>query len=341
MARVYREGDIGNEITQRKVAILGYGSQGHAHALNLKDSGCEVAVGLYEGSASREKAESESLQVMNTADAVRWADVVMMLLPDEKQPAVYRAEVEPNLSEGMLMLFAHGFNIHFNQITVSPEVDLGLVAPKGPGHVLLRLYVEGKGMPSLFAVQNDASGEARDLILSYARGIGSGRAGIIETTFAEETETDLFGEQAVLCGGLTALLKAGFDTLVEAGYQPELAYYECVNELKLIVDLIYEGGLAGMRYSISNTAEYGDYTAGPKIIDESVRQKMRGILVDIQSGRFARDWVLENEAGGASFLAMRRREAQLQVERVGAELRALAAEGVEAPAESTTRGDGR
>jgi ketol-acid reductoisomerase len=326
---------------QRKVAILGYGSQGHAHALNLKDSGCEVAVGLYEGSASKEKAEQEGLQVMNTADAVRWADVVMMLLPDEKQPTVYSSEVEPNLSDGMLMLFAHGFNIHFNQILVPPEIDLGLVAPKGPGHVLRRLYVEGKGMPALFAVGNDASGEARDLILSYARGIGCGRAGIRETSFAEETETDLFGEQAVLCGGLTALLRAGFDTLVEAGYQPELAYYECVNELKLIVDLIYEGGLAGMRYSISNTAEYGDYTAGPKLIDESVRERMRGILTDIQSGKFAKDWVLENEAGGASFLAMRRREAAQQVERVGVELRALAAEGVEAPAGSPSGGDGR
>src|ERR687897_149736 len=341
MARVYREGDIGNEITQRKVAILGYGSQGHAHALNLKDSGCEVAVGLYEGSASKEKAEAEGLQVMNTADAVRWADVAMMLLPDERQPAGYRAEVEPNLSEGMLMLFAHGFNIHFNQIVVPPVVDLGLVAPKGPGHVLRRMYVEGNGMPALFAVQNDASGEARDLILSYARGIGSGRAGIIETSFAEETETDLFGEQAVLCGGLTELLKAGFDTLVEAGYQPELAYYECVNELKLIVDLIYEGGLAGMRYSISNTAEYGDYTAGPKLIDESVKERMRGILADIQSGKFAKDWVLENEAGLPGFLAMRRREAELRVEKVGAELRALAAEGVEAPAESPAGGENR
>ena len=331
MARVYREADIGNEITQKKTAILGFGSQGHAHALNLKDSGCEVAVGLYEGSKSWPKAEEAGLQVMTIPEVVRWADVVMMLLPDEKQPAVYRDEVEPNLSEGMLMLFAHGFNIHFNQISVPPEVDLGLVAPKGPGHVLRRLYVEGNGMPALFAVGNDASGEARDLILSYARGIGCGRAGILETTFAEETETDLFGEQAVLCGGLTALLKAGFDTLVEAGYQPELAYYECVNELKLIVDLIYEGGLAGMRYSISNTAEYGDYTAGPKLVDEDVKQRMREILADIQSGKFAKDWVLENEAGGASFLAMRRREAELRVEKVGAELRALAAEGVEAP----------
>jgi ketol-acid reductoisomerase len=331
MARVYREADVGNEIAQKKIAILGFGSQGHAHALNLKDSGCEVAVGLYEGSKSWPRAEEAGLQVMTIPEAVRWADVVMMLLPDEKQPAVYRSEVEPNLSDGDLMLFAHGFNIHFNQIVVPPEVDLGLVAPKGPGHVLRRLYVEGNGMPALFAVGNDASGEARDLILSYARGIGCGRAGILETTFAEETETDLFGEQAVLCGGLTALLKAGFDTLVEAGYQPELAYYECVNELKLIVDLIYEGGLAGMRYSISNTAEYGDYTAGPRLIDESVKERMRDILSDIQSGRFAKDWVLENEAGGASFLAMRRREAELRVEKVGAELRALAAEGVEAP----------
>ena len=341
MARVYREADVGNEITQKKTAILGFGSQGHAHALNLKDSGCEVAVGLYEGSKSWPKAEEAGLQVMTIPEVVRWADVVMMLLPDEKQPAVYRDEVEPNLSEGMLMLFAHGFNIHFNQISVPPEVDLGLVAPKGPGHVLRRLYVEGNGMPALFAVGNDASGEARDLILSYARGIGCGRAGILETTFAEETETDLFGEQAVLCGGLTALLKAGFDTLVEAGYQPELAYYECVNELKLIVDLIYEGGLAGMRYSISNTAEYGDYTAGPKLIDEGVKERMRGILADIQSGKFAKDWVLENGAGLPGFLAMRRREAELRVEKVGAELRALAAEGVEAPAESPAGGENR
>jgi ketol-acid reductoisomerase len=338
MARVYREADIGNEITQKKTAVLGFGSQGHAHALNLKDSGCEVAVGLYEGSKSWPRAEEAGLQVMTIPEAVRWAGVVMMLLPDEKQPPVYESEVEPNLSEGDLMLFAHGFNIHFNQIVVPPEVDLGLVAPKGPGHVLRRLYVEGNGMPALFAVGNDASGEARDLILSYARGIGCGRAGVLETSFAEETETDLFGEQAVLCGGLTALLKAGFDTLVEAGYQPELAYYECVNELKLIVDLIYEGGLAGMRYSISNTAEYGDYTAGPRLVDESVKRRMKEILADIQSGKFAKDWVLENRAGGASFLAMRRREAELRVEKVGAELRALAAEGVEAPAGSPAEG---
>src|SRR5215212_5102424 len=288
MARVYREGDIGNEITTRRVAVLGYGSQGHAHALNLKESGCDVTVGLYEDSKSWPKAEGDGLRVKTIADAVRAADVVMMLLPDEKQPAVFEAEVGPNLSEGDLMLFAHGFNIHFNQIVVPPDVDLGLVAPKGPGHVLRRLYLEGKGMPSLFAVENDASGQARDTILSYTRAIGSGRAGIIETSFAEETETDLF----------------------------------------------YEGGLAGMRYSISNTAEYGDYTAGPKIIDEAAKERMRTILADIQSGKWAKDWVLENQAGGSSFLAMRRREAESQVERVGQELRALAAEGIETPAGS-------
>jgi ketol-acid reductoisomerase len=337
MARIYREADIGNEIAQRKTAVLGYGSQGHAHALNLRDSGCEVAVGLYKGSKSWPRAERDGLQVMTTADAVKWADVVMMLLPDERQPAVYEAEIAPNLSEGMLLLFAHGFNIHYRQISPPPEVDLGLIAPKGPGHVLRRLYVEGKGMPSLFAVGNDHSGEARDLILSYARGIGSGRSGVIETTFQEETETDLFGEQTVLCGGLSELLKAGFHTLVEAGYQPELAYYECVNELKLIVDLIYEGGLAEMRYSISDTAEFGDYTSGPRIIDEGVKERMREVLADIQSGKFARDWVLENQAGRPSFLAMRRREAELHVEKVGAKLRSLAAEGVEAPSGSDGR----
>src|ERR687884_673161 len=335
MARVYREGDIGNEITTRRVAVLGYGSQGHAHALNLKESGCDVTVGLYEGSKSWPKAEQDGLAVATIADAVSGSDVVMMLLPDEKQPAVFEAEVGPNLSEGDLVLFAHGFNIHFNQIVVPPEVDLGLVAPKGPGHVLRRLYVEAKGMPALFAVGNDHSGEARNLILSYARGIGCGRAGILETTFAEETETDLFGEQAVLCGGLTALLKAGFDTLIEAGYQPELAYYECVNELKLIVDLIYEGGLAQMRYSISNTAEYGDYTSGPRLIDESVKERMREILADIRSGKFAKEWVLENQAGGASFLAMRRRGGEARGEKIGGGVRALAAEGIETPAGST------
>lgn len=327
MARVYRETDIGSEIFDRRVAVLGYGSQGHAHALNLKDSGGEVAVGLYEGSGSWAKAKDAGLQVMTTAEAVRWADVVMVLLPDEKQPAVYESEIAPNLSEGMLLLFGHGFNIHFNQIRPPPEVDLGLVAPKGPGHVLRRLFEEGKGMPALFSAAHDASGNARALVLSYARGIGCGRAGVIETTFAEETETDLFGEQAVLCGGLTALLKAGFETLVEAGYQPELAYYECVNELKLIVDLIYEGGLEEMRYSISNTAEFGDYTGGPKVIDDGTKERMREMLSDIQSGRFAREWVLENKAGGASFLAMRRREAELQVTEVGKDLRKLAAEG--------------
>ena len=341
MARVYREGDIGNEIAQKRIAVLGFGSQGHAHALNLRDSGCEVTVGLYRGSASWPKAEEAGLRVAEIPEAVRWAEVVMMLLPDERQPPVFREQVAPNLAEGNLMLFAHGFNVHFNQVSVPPEVDLGLVAPKGPGHVLRSLYEEGKGMPALFAVGRDATGQARDLVLSYAKGIGCARAGVLETTFAEETETDLFGEQAVLCGGLSALLKAGFETLVEAGYQPELAYYECVNELKLIVDLIYEGGLARMRYSVSNTAEYGDYTAGPKVIDEGVRERMREILADIQSGRFAKEWVLENQAGGSSFLAMRRREAEHMVEKVGAELRALAAEGAQSPAGSPAGGESR
>src|SRR5919205_602968 len=305
MARVYREGDIGDEITTRKVAILGYGSQGHAHALNLKESGCDVTVGLYEGSKSWPKAEEAGLRVMTIADAVRWADVVMMLLPDERQPPVYRSEVEPNLSEGMLMLFAHGFNIHFNQIVVPPEVDLGLVAPKGPGHVLRRLYVEGKGMPALFAVGNDHSGEARDLTLSYARGIGCGRAGVLETTFAEETETDLFGEQAVLCGGVSNLIKAGFETLVEAGYQPELAYFEVLHELKLIVDLMYQGGLQYMRYSVSDTAEYGDYVSGPRVVDERVKDSMRQILREIQDGSFAERWIDENNRGRQNFLRLR------------------------------------
>ncbi|MGH3087839.1 MAG: ketol-acid reductoisomerase [Rubrobacteraceae bacterium] len=332
MARVYREGDIGDEILRKKIAVLGFGSQGHAHSQNLKDSGGEVGVGLYKGSSSWGKVEEAGLEVMTVADATRWADVVMFTIPDERQPKVYEEEVKPNLSDGMLVLFAHGFNIHFNQIVVPENVDLGLVAPKGPGHVLRRMYVEGKGLPALFAVENDASDQARDLILSYAKGIGCARAGVLETTFEEETETDLFGEQAVLCGGLSALLTAGFETLVEAGYQPELAYYECVNELKLIVDLIYEGGLAQMRYSISNTAEYGDYTGGPKVIDDGVKERMRGILADIQSGKFAKEWVLENQAGAASFLAMRRREAETQVEKVGRELRALAEEGAEAPA---------
>jgi ketol-acid reductoisomerase len=331
MARVYRASDIGGEIKNKRVAIVGYGSQGHAHALNLKESGCNVAVGLYGGSKSRHRAESEGLTVMETSEAVRWADVVMMLLPDEKQPPVYKQEVEPELSEGDLLLFAHGFNVHYRQIDPPPEVDLGLVAPKGPGHVLRRMYVEGSSMPSLFGVENDHSGQARDLVLSYAGAIGSGGAGIIETSFQEETETDLFGEQAVLCGGLTSLLKAGFETLVEAGYQPELAYYECVNELKLIIDLIYEGGLSGMRYSISDTAEFGDYVSGPKVVDEGVKDRMREVLENVQNGRFARDWVSENQAGRPAFLAMRRREAEHQVEKVGTELRTLAAEGTKLP----------
>jgi ketol-acid reductoisomerase len=332
MTKLIYDADIdASALDGQVVAIIGYGSQGEAHARNLSESGVDVVVGLRPESASAERAREAGLRVTDAAAATSEANVVMVLVPDTAAPSVYHAEIEPNLRDGALLMFAHGFNIHFGEVDPPGGIDVGMVAPKGPGHLVRRLYEGGGGVPALFAVHRDATGTARDRTLAYARGIGAGKAGILETTFAEETETDLFGEQAVLCGGLTALLKAGFDTLVEAGYQPELAYYECVNELKLIVDLIYEGGLAGMRYSISNTAEYGDYTAGPRLVDEDVKQRMREILADIQSGKFAKDWVLENEAGGASFLAMRRREAELRVEKVGAELRALAAEGVEAP----------
>jgi ketol-acid reductoisomerase len=332
MTKLIYDADIdASALDGQVVAIIGYGSQGEAHARNLSESGVDVVVGLRPESPSGERAREAGLRVTDAAAASSEANVVMVLVPDTAAPSVYHAEIEPNLRDGALLMFAHGFNIHFGEVDPPGGIDVGMVAPKGPGHLVRRLYEGGGGVPALFAVHRDATGTARDRTLAYARGIGAGKAGILETTFAEETETDLFGEQAVLCGGLTALLKAGFDTLVEAGYQPELAYYECVNELKLIVDLIYEGGLAGMRYSISNTAEYGDYTAGPRLVDEDVKQRMREILADIQSGKFAKDWVLENEAGGASFLAMRRREAELRVEKVGAELRALAAEGVEAP----------
>jgi ketol-acid reductoisomerase len=331
MATIHREGNL--DLLSGKVAVLGYGSQGHAHALNLRDSGVEVEVGLREGSPSRAAAEEAGLTVSAPAEAVRDAQIVSFLLPDQVHPAVY-SEVEASLAPNATLLFAHGFNVHYGRVAPPEGHDVIMVAPKGPGHIVRRLFEEGFGTPAVVAVAQDASGNAFDLALAYGTGIGAARAGMIETTFAEETETDLFGEQAVLCGGVTELIRAGFETLVEAGYQPELAYYECVNELKLIVDLIYEGGLAGMRYSISNTAEYGDYTAGPKIIDEAARERMRSILADIQSGKWAKDWVLENQAGGSSFLAMRRREAESQVEKVGQELRALAAEGIETPAGS-------
>jgi ketol-acid reductoisomerase len=307
----------------KTIAIIGYGSQGHAHALNLKDSGVNVVVGLYEGSKSVTKAEAAGLKVLSVSDAAKAADLIMILLPDEVQKAIYEAEIAPNLAEGNVLLFAHGFNINFGQIVPPSTVDVVMVAPKGPGHLVRRTYEQGQGVPALFAVYQDASGQARDYAMAYAKGIGGTRAGVLETTFREETETDLFGEQVVLCGGLTALIKAGFDTLVEAGYQPELAYFECLHEVKLIVDLIVEGGLEKMRDSISNTAEYGDLTRGPRIVTEETREEMRQILHEIQSGQFAREFVLENQAGKPGFTAMRRRESEELIEEVGKDLRAM------------------
>jgi ketol-acid reductoisomerase len=310
-------------LANQTVAIIGYGSQGHAHALNLKDSGINVIVGLYPGSKSIAKAEAAGLTVKNVADAAAAADLIMILLPDEVQKSIYKKEIEPNLKEGNILAFAHGFNIHFGQVVPPEFVDVVMVAPKGPGHLVRRTYEQGQGVPSLFAVYQDASGQARDRAMAYAKGIGGTRAGILETTFREETETDLFGEQAVLCGGLSALIKAGFETLIEAGYQPELAYFECLHEVKLIVDLVVEGGLAKMRDSISNTAEYGDYTRGPRIVTEETKAEMRKILSEIQSGQFAREFVLENQSGKPGFTAMRRQEAEHPIEEVGKDLRAM------------------
>jgi ketol-acid reductoisomerase len=307
----------------KTIAIVGYGSQGHAHALNLKDSGMKVIVGLYPGSKSAQKAEAAGLQVYPVAEAAKAADWIMILLPDEVQKAVYKHEIEPHLWEGKVLSFAHGFNIHFGQVVPPTDVDVVMVAPKGPGHLVRRTYEQGEGVPCLFAVYQDASERARERAMAYAKGIGGTRAGILETSFREETETDLFGEQAVLCGGLTALIKAGFDTLVAAGYQPELAYFECLHEVKLIVDLIVEGGLEKMRDSISNTAEYGDYTRGPRIITDETRAEMQKILREIQSGQFAREFVLENQSGKPGFTAMRRQEAEQPIEEVGKDLRAM------------------
>ena len=324
MARMYYDQDANLDLLAGKtVAIIGYGSQGHAHALNLKDSGVNVVVGLYTGSPSIQKAEAAGLKVLSVAEAAKTADWIMILLPDEVQKTIYKAEIEPHLTEGKVLFFAHGFNINFAQIVPPKFVDVVMVAPKGPGHLVRRTYEQGQGVPALFAVYQDASGQARDRAMAYAKGIGGTRAGILETTFREETETDLFGEQVVLCGGLTALIKAGFDTLVEAGYQPELAYFECLHEVKLIVDLIVEGGLAKMRDSISNTAEYGDLTRGPRIVTEETRAEMRKILSEIQTGQFAREFVLENQAGKPGFTAMRRRESEELIEEVGKDLRAM------------------
>ncbi|NUN64878.1 ketol-acid reductoisomerase [Pseudanabaena biceps] len=324
MARMYYDTDANLEFLAGKtVAIIGYGSQGHAHALNLKDSGVDVIVGLYEGSSSWKKAESEGLTVKTVADASAAADLIMILLPDETQKAIYATEIAPNLKAGNTLAFAHGFNIHFAQVVPPADVDVIMVAPKGPGHLVRRTYTQGQGVPALFAVYQDATGQARDRAMAYAKGIGGTRGGILETTFREETETDLFGEQAVLCGGLCALVKAGFETLVEAGYQPELAYFECMHEVKLIVDLMVEGGMANMRYSISNTAEYGDYTRGPRVVNADTKAEMKKILSEIQSGQFAREFVLENLSGKAGFTAMRRQEAEHQIESVGKELRSM------------------
>ena len=308
-------------IQSKKVAVLGYGSQGHAHANNLKDSGVDVVVGLRAGSQSEAKAKSAGVAVKGIGDAVKWADVVMVLAPDEHQANLYRDEILPNIQQDATLAFAHGFNIHFVQIEPRKDLDVIMIAPKGPGHLVRSTYVGGGGTPMLVAVSQDASGQAKQLALSYACGIGGGRAGIIETTFREETETDLFGEQTVLCGGLTALIEAAYDTLVEAGYAPEMAYFECLHEVKLIVDLIYEGGIATMRYSVSNTAEYGDLTRGPRIINDETRAEMRRILADIQSGEFAREFILENQAGAPRMKAMRRLSQAHPIEQVGERLR--------------------
>jgi ketol-acid reductoisomerase len=323
--RVYydRDADV-NLIKGRKVAIIGYGSQGHAHANNLKDSGvAEVVVALRKGSAGVAKAEGAGLKVMDPADAAKWAEVVMVLTPDEGQGDLYRDKLGPNMKEGAALMFAHGLNVHFNLIEPRADMDVLMVAPKGPGHTVRSEYQRGGGVPCLVAVAQNASGNALELGLSYASAIGGGRAGIIETTFKEECETDLFGEQVVLCGGLVELIKAGYETLVEAGYAPEMAYFECLHEVKLIVDLIYEGGIANMNYSISNTAEYGEYVTGPRIITDATRAEMRRVLADIQSGRFARDWMLENRVNQASFKATRRKLAEHPIEQVGEKLRAM------------------
>ncbi len=323
--RVYydRDADV-NLIKGKKVVIIGYGSQGHAHANNLKDSGIQdVRVALRAGSSSAKKAEAAGLEVMTPDEAAKWADVMMMLTPDELQADIYRESLHDNMKEGASLAFAHGLNIHFNLIEARADIDIFMIAPKGPGHTVRSEYLRGGGVPCLIAVEQNPSGNAQEIALSYASAIGGGRAGVIETTFKEECETDLFGEQTVLCGGLTALITAGYETLVEAGYAPEMAYFECLHEVKLIVDLMYEGGMANMRYSISNTAEYGDYTRGSRLITEDTKAEMRRILDDIQSGRFARDWVTECRAGQPSFKAMRRRGAEHSIEEVGERLRAM------------------
>jgi ketol-acid reductoisomerase len=324
MASIYYDKDASlDPVRSRKVAVVGYGSQGHAHALNLKDSGVDVRVGLPEGSKSRVKAQTAGVRVLSVAEAAREADLIMILAPDEKQKRIYDEEIAPHLGRGKALFFAHGFNIHYGQIKPPPEVDVILIAPKAPGHMVRRLYQSGQGTPALIAVHHDASGQAKALGLSYARALGATRAAVLETTFKEETETDLFGEQTVLCGGITGLVLAGFETLVDAGYQPESAYFECLHELKLIVDMMYEGGLGWMRYSISDTAEYGDYSRGPRVIDDKVRAEMKKILREIQSGAFAREWILENQAGRPVFDKLREEGRRHPIEEVGRRLREM------------------
>lgn len=324
MAKIFYQEDCNLSLLEGKtVAIIGYGSQGHAHALNAKESGVHVIVGLYEGSRSWKKAEAAGFEVYTAAEAAKRADIIMILINDEKQAKLYKESIEPNLEAGNVIMFAHGFSIHFGQILPPSDVDVIMIAPKGPGHTVRSQYQDGQGVPCLIAVAQDSTGKAHDIGLAYALAIGGARAGVLQTTFREETETDLFGEQAVLCGGVTQLMKTGFEVLVEAGYEPESAYFECIHEMKLIVDLINESGFAGMRYSISNTAEYGDYITGPKIITEDTKNAMRKVLKDIQEGVFARNWLLENQIGCTNFLAMRRRESEHQLEKVGDELRKM------------------
>ena len=324
MVKMYYEKDTNLDYLKgKKVAIIGYGSQGHAHALNLHDSGVDVIVGLYEGSKSWKVAENDGLKVALVPDAVKEADIVMLLVPDEKQAAIYKDQIAPYLEAGNALAFAHGFNINFGQIIPPADVDVFMVAPKGPGHMVRRTYTEGSGVPCLVAVHQNATGNAMDIALAYANGIGGARSGVLETTFKDETETDLFGEQAVLCGGVTALIKAGFETLVEAGYAPENAYFECMHEMKLIVDLMYQGGMSTMRYSISDTAEYGDYMIGNRIITEDTKKEMKKVLTEIQDGTFARNWLMENQVGRPNFKAKRKMEAEHQIEKVGAELRGM------------------
>ena len=324
MAKMFYEKDTNLDLLKgKKVAVIGYGSQGHAHALNLHESGVDVVVGLYEGSKSWNKVKEAGLEVATVANAVKSADVVMMLVPDEKQAKLYKEEVAQYLEAGNALVFAHGFNIHYGQIVPPADVDVFMVAPKGPGHMVRRTYTEGSGVPCLIAVHQDATGQARELALAYSNGIGGARAGVLETTFKDETETDLFGEQAVLCGGCTALIKAGFETLVEAGYAPENAYFECLHEMKLIVDLMYQGGMAAMRYSISDTAEYGDYMVGNRIVTDETKKEMKKVLTEIQDGTFARNWLMENQVGRPQFNAIRRMEAEHPIEKVGKELREM------------------